>query len=271
MDIRWLVAAGAGLFLALTAWMLLPGRRALTWFTPRRNNKALGQAIIRALWTRVTMEGTRKDAEIMGTTPLTLFATILVAVAGGGIILTMLGVPIVLLLLIAIAAIVFVPNVLIRRKFTKWQRKVVAGLPSFLHHLQILLDLGLPLVNAVKRARQRADGPLGKELDKIIFQLERGQSVGEAFRSMAEDTRRMETLVLAATLSTVAGRRLSGEALAPLLVMLTAVQEREQEATSQSVDQVASVVPIIATFGALITGLYFMLSMAIGGLAGVSL
>lgn len=271
MDVRTLIAVVVGVCLAATLWMILPGRRPLTWFKPRRTNKALGQALIKSLWMRVTMESTRKDAEIMGTTPLTLFATILVAVAGGGIILVMLGVPAVLLLLIAVGAIIFVPNVMINRKFTKWQRRVVAGLPSFLHHLQILLDLGLPLVTAVKRARQRAEGPLGKELDKIIFQLERGLSVGEAFRSMAEDTRRMETLVLAATLSTIAGRRLSGTALAPLLVMLTAVQEREQEATSQSVDQVASVVPIIATFGALITGLYFMLSMAIGGLAGVSL
>ncbi|WP_158246091.1 type II secretion system F family protein [Sulfobacillus sp. hq2] len=271
MDIRLSLAVVVAVGLAVGVAWSLPGRRPLSWFTAQRGSQAWSKALLMAIWTRVTMDSTRRKASVMGTTPLMLFATILTAVAGGGFLLILLGVPLIILVVLAVVALVLVPNYLIRRRFTRWQRRVVAGLPSFLHHLQILLDLGLPLVNAVKRARNRVDGPLGRELDKVIFRLERGESVGDAFGALARDTQRMETLVLAATLSTVAGRRLSGEALAPLMVMLVAVQDREQETTSQSVDQVASIIPIMATFGALVTGLYFMLAMAVSGLSGVSL
>ncbi|PSR27140.1 MAG: hypothetical protein C7B46_19560 [Sulfobacillus benefaciens] len=264
------LAVGGSLFVAL--WTVLPGPQALTWWNDaHKHRQALLNRLFLMLWHRVTMEQTRRDATVMGTGPIQLFSTIFMLIIGAGIILLMLHVPWLISVLAGLSSMIFIPNILIRRRFSRWQRRLVAGLPAFLHHLQILLDLGMPLIGAVKRARMRITGPLGKELDQVIFQLERGLSVGDAFGLMAKDTRRMETMVLAATLTTTAGRRLSGAALEPLLVMLNAVKEREQERVSQAVDQVASTVPILATFGAMITGLYFMLAHALGGLTGVSL
>ena len=267
----WIAATLVMIGLGLGAFWLLPGPRPLSWWHRREARPPLWRRGIQWVWHRVTMERTREDAATMRSGATQLFLIIGIVAVGLGSVLLIAGVPAIILLVLVAAAVIFIPNILIRRRFARWQRRTIAGLPGFLHHLQILLDLGDPLVTAVKRARQRVDGPLGISLDRVIFQLERGLSVGDAFGAMARRTRRMETMVLATVLSTTAGRRLSGKSLEPLMVMLNSIKAQEQERISGSVDQIASVVPILAVVGAMIVGLYLMLGQALTGLGGISL
>lgn len=261
------VTAGIG----VGCWSVLPPPRGLSWWRPRQTWRDHYRRGLLWLWQRVTLEPARERAGILGLTPWQILGLILVVAGGGALWLSLLfGLPWPITLAAASGAVVLLPNALITRRYARWQRRVVAGLPPFLHHMQILLDLGLPLVTAMRRARARVRGPLGTELDRVIAYLERGGTVETAFLRMAGRVRMMEVMVLASTLSASAGRRLTGQALSPLLTMLAAVQQREQERQTSSADQIASAVPILATFGAMITGLYLLLTQVVGGsLAGL--
>ncbi len=266
-----IAAAGTALVLGLIGWWLGPQPQQWSFFVHRKHNGTRWHHAIIWLWNRVTMEQTRQDALSMQLRPMQLFLVIGILALGADLILLIFRVPWEVLLLILAGAILLIPNLLIRRRFKRWQRQIVAGLSAFLHHLQILLDLGRPLIPAIQEARTRLQGPLEKALDRVIFDLERGETVQQAFGGLARRSRRMETVVLAAILSTTAGRRLSGKALEPLMVMLNSVQIREEERLSGSIDQVVTAVPIMAVFGAMIMGLYLMMAQALSGLHGLQL
>ncbi len=275
MGIHHVIIDGTiGLIMAslfLIGWWLGPQVQPASFFRHRQRGARPTRAVINWVWQRVTMEQTRRDAATMQMGATQLFLIIGILGFGGGLILLIMGIPWYILLAGIIAAGLFIPNLIIRRRFARWQRQLVAGLPGFLHHLQILLDLGQPLIVAIQRSRSRLSGPLGTALDRVIFDMQRGQTVSQAFGTMALRTRRMETLVLAAILSTTAGRRLSGQSLEPLMVMLNSVQIREEERVTGNIDQVISAVPIMAVFGAMIMGLYLMMAQALSGLHGLQL
>ncbi|SMC01943.1 Type II secretion system (T2SS), protein F [Sulfobacillus thermosulfidooxidans DSM 9293] len=269
---RWValgLLGGVGLW---TGWMLGPKPRPLSYFAPARPGwedrlRFAGQWV----WRRVTMERIRQDAVTMRINVTQWFLTVLVLAGGIGLVLGLSGIPWPIVALGVIGTVLGLPNVVIRRRFARWQRRVVAGLPAFLHHLQILLDLGLPLIPAIEAGRQRVRGPLGDQLDRVLFDLQRGLPVAAAFGQMATRVRRMEAVVLAAILGTTAGRRLSGKALEPLVTMLNAIQYREEERITGQVDQTMSTIPILAVFSGMVMGLYFLLAQALSGLHGLQL
>jgi Flp pilus assembly protein TadB len=269
LEAGWAVQAGlglAGLGLGAAAWQALPGPRPISWWSRRRDRWRWARAAVDWVWRRVTMQQTRELAAILGLGPLGALGTILILAGGLGLVAWgLFGIPWPVVLAGVAGAVAVLPNGQIRRRYARWQRQVVAGLPTFLHHLQILLDLGLPLPDALRRARQRVRGPLGPELDHVMARLERGDLLGDAFQDLVRRTRSMEVMVLATTLATSAGRRLTAQALAPLMTMLAAIQIREQERQTSAVDQVASMVPVLATFGGMITVLYLLLAQALQG------
>lgn len=264
--ILWLGIVGA-----VMGWWLGPHPQPLTFYAAQeRKPQEWTRAVVQWIWHHVTMEQTRQDAATMNFQIGQVFA--LVGILGFSVdcVLALFRVPWMVLVIILLALVILIPNTLIRRRFARWQRRVVAGLPAFLQNLQLLLDLGMPLLTAIQVARSRIGGPLGQSLDRVLFDINRGKPVGEAFDAMAARTRRMETLVLAAILKTTAGHRLSGKSLEPLMMMLKSIQTREEERISISIDQTVSAIPILATFGAMIMGIYLLLAKTLGGLHGIS-
>ncbi|WP_053958415.1 type II secretion system F family protein [Sulfobacillus thermosulfidooxidans] len=267
--IAMMSVASAG---AWIGWMLGPRPRPLSYFAaPRPSLEERIRQIGQWVWKRVTMERIRQDATAMRMNVTQWFVMVLLLSGGVGVLLGLSGVPWIVVGIGVIGIVAGLPNLVIRRRFARWQRRVVANLPGFLHHLQILLDLGLPLIPAIEEARHRVYGPLGDQLDRVLFDLQRGYPVSQAFLNMAERVRRMETMVLAAILSTTAGRRLSGQALEPLVTMLNAIQYREEERITGQVDQTMSAIPILSVFSAMAIGVYFLIAQALTGLHGLQL
>ena len=74
----------------------------------------------------------------------------------------------------------------LQRRIRIRRRAVERALPDFLDMLTFTVEAGLGLVPAIKRVTAGFDGPLSKELEQALLQIDLGYSQREALQSLAK-------------------------------------------------------------------------------------
>ncbi|MCY0885206.1 MAG: type II secretion system F family protein, partial [Firmicutes bacterium] len=241
------------------------------WPDPRPLSPWAGEADWRARardwwWTRLTRAPTRARARVLGLTPARLLPLVAVWVVGlalGGL---LLGLPGPLVGGLALALALVLPDWLVRQLDRGYQQAVTAGLPLFLNHLRLLLDMAYNLPDALGRLLPRLPPRLAAEIARVLRDLRRGRPVDRALGAFADRVGTLEAATLAVTLAQAANQRLTGATLDPLDTLIAGIRQRRMYALTGSVRTLVTGVTPLVALALLLEGAYFFIGSQLLGL-----
>lgn len=253
------VLAAAGF--AAAAVQGLPAPRPLTVF--REEGRARWREWA---WSRLTRAESRRRAAVLGITPARLLPAVAVWLAGIGLLGAMLGLPAPLVGGLVLAAGVVLPDWWVRQLDRAYRRAVTAGLPLFLNHLRLLLDMGYNLPDALGRLLPRLPPRLQAEVARVLRDLRRGRSVERALGRFAERVGTLEAATLAVTLAQAAHQRLTGATLDALDTLVAGIRQERMHALTGSVRTLVTGITPLVALALLLEGAYFFVGGQLAGL-----
>ena len=148
---------------------------------------------------------------------------------------------------------------LVLTQYRRWQRGMVSALPTLLAILQVHLDLGRTVPDALGRAVSGVRDPLRTELKRVLGDMhlatsrsgvEPGQTeyAREALFRLSDRVRSIEFRIFSDTIAQSWDSRLSGDQLLPMQMLLRITRERQAEETVNYLDTVMTSAPGFALF-----------------------
>jgi tight adherence protein C len=156
----------------------------------------------------------------------------LVAGATGGLLLG-LGSPVSALVVPTVAGLAgfFLPDVLVYNTGLKRQERIRTALPDALDLLTVCVEAGLGFDAAIDEVARNSTGPLAGELNRVLKEMQLGQSRVDALRALADrtDVRELGTFVSALVQASQLGVPVAGVLREQAAEMRLRRQQRAEE------------------------------------------
>lgn len=254
----WVFAGIAALLGGGFMWQLVHAPRPIGWVVPEsRVDRLLGGADhwIRHRWNPVT----RQQAEILAIPAWQVLGFYGVALFGGGVLGYDLLHGVLWAVLLALGAAWKGPAWMIGQQFRGRQGALARDFAPLVLMLRIYLDLGEPLIVALRHTRP-ALGRIGQaELNRLLSAMEAGQRQ-EALKQWGRRTGLSTYKLLADTLSQGWDQGLTAQTMQPLDTLIESSRAQGTRALTERLDGMATIVPVIAAFGVMAVLLYALLA-----------
>ena len=191
-----------------------------------------------------TLEGYRHKLVLAGS-PLEvrdflgLKGLLALALGGAGLLLSgvvPLGLPPVLVAVIASALGFYLPNTVIQRRIKARQKEIQKALPDTLDLLTICVEAGLGFDAAIQRVVDKRNDELSREFGRVLAEMRVGRSRRDALRSLAErtDVQDVNTFISAIVQSEQLGVSISKVLLTQAEQMRVRRRQRAEEAAHKA-------------------------------------